>query len=105
VVSVEDIVEEVVGEIDDETDPQHRHAVPDGERCWLIDGQVALRDLLDDGFSLPEPAGTYATLAGLLLHRAGRLPDEGETVSFDDWQATVTRRDGSRIARVRLAAA
>lgn len=102
VVSAEDIVEEIVGEIDDESDARTHHAVREADGSWLVSGQATLTDLRDEGLDLPMHAGPYATMAGLIMHRSGKLPQTGETVSFDGWSATVLNRDGARIDQVRL---
>ncbi len=88
IVTVEDLVEEVVGEIYDETDRdlldvEHR---PDG--TMRLPGRFPAHDLLDLGIEVPE--GPYATVAGFMLNELGRLPDEpGDRVEVAGWTITV----------------
>jgi CBS domain containing-hemolysin-like protein len=108
VVTIEDLVEELVGEIADEFDPDAVdgiHAldltVPGGERTFLVDG-VLRADELDEvtGFRLPE--GPYETLAGFLMARLGRIPVGGETITENGWEFTVVEVEKRRIEQVRV---
>jgi putative hemolysin len=100
IITVEDLLEELVGEIYDEFDPdfrgvQHR---PDGSK--VLPGSFPVHDLPDLGVSLPE--GSYATVAGLILERLGRIPAEGDAVEVDPWRLEVLAMDRNAISRVRL---
>jgi putative hemolysin len=100
IVTVEDLLEELVGEIYDEFDPdvlgvQYR---PDGS--IVVPGAFPVHDLPDLGISLPE--GDYATVAGLILERLGRIPAAGDTVQVDRWRLEVLAMDRNAIGRVRL---
>ncbi len=100
IITVEDLLEELVGEIYDEFDPdfrgvQHR---PDGS--MVLPGSFPVHDLSDLGVSLPE--GSYATVAGLILERLGRIPSEGDAVEVDRWRLEVLAMDRNAIGRVRL---
>jgi len=100
IITVEDLLEELVGEIYDEFDPDL------GSVQWRPDGSVVLpgafpvHDLPDLGVSLPE--GDYATVAGLILERLGRIPAEGDAVDIDRWRLEVLVMDRNAIGRVRL---
>jgi putative hemolysin len=100
IVSLEDLLEELVGEIYDEFDPDsaavQRH--PDGS--LVLPGSFPVHDLPDLGISLPE--GPYATIAGLILDRLGHLPDKGEAVEVNGWRLEVLTVDRRAITRVRL---
>jgi CBS domain containing-hemolysin-like protein len=109
VVTVEDLIEELVGEISDEYDedlPETATQVltaPDGEKTFLVDGLLREDELTElTGFVLPE--GPYETLAGYLLARLGHLPVPGESLSSDGWEFTVTQVDRHRIEQVRMVA-
>jgi putative hemolysin len=100
IVSLEDLLEELVGEIYDEfdRDAQGIQYQPDGS--VVLPGSFPIHDLPDLGVSLPE--GPYATVAGLLLERLGHLPEPGETVEVDAWRLEVLEVDRRAITRVRL---
>ena len=110
VVSVEDLVEELVGEISDEHDideePATAHGMPDltvpgDERTLLVDGVLREDELAElTGFHVP--AGPYETLAGFLMARLGRIPTVGETWSENGWEFTVVEVDRRRIEQVRV---
>ncbi|MFG2417228.1 hemolysin family protein [Streptomyces goshikiensis] len=107
VATVEDIVEEVVGEVRDEHDPIE---VPDlieapeqeGRRVWEAGGSVRLDELEEIGFNVPE--GPYETLAGLIATELERIPAEGDTVAVDGWELTVLDIDHHRADRVTITA-
>jgi CBS domain containing-hemolysin-like protein len=108
VVTVEDLVEELVGEIADEFDPaaiqdsgRVELTVPGGERTLLVDGVLREDELAErTGFRLPE--GPYETLAGFLLARLGHIPVAGETVEERGYEFTVVEVDRHRIEQVRV---
>jgi CBS domain containing-hemolysin-like protein len=106
VVTLEDIVEEVVGEVRDEHDP---HETPDlvrvgedarGRAIWSADGAARADQLQTIGLWLPE--GPYETLAGLAATELGRIPAEGDQVEVAGWQLDVTDASGRRAARLLL---
>ena len=82
IVTMEDLVEELVGEIYDETDPDLAtvHHEPDG--TVVLPGRYPFHDLADLGVELPD--GNYATVAGFVLSRLNRIPAVGEKVELDD---------------------
>jgi putative hemolysin len=100
IVTVEDLLEELVGEIYDEFDPDSHgiHRQPDGS--LVLPGSFPVHDLADLGITLPE--GDYATLAGLVLHRMGRIPGTGDTVQVDGWRLEVLDMEHRAITQVRL---
>jgi CBS domain containing-hemolysin-like protein len=108
VVTVEDLVEELVGEIADEFDPDAVHdlgpaelTVPGGERTVLVDGVPREDELAEQtGFRLPE--GPYETLAGFLMARLGHIPVPGETVEESGYEFTVVEVERHRIEQVRI---
>jgi CBS domain containing-hemolysin-like protein len=104
IVTLEDLLEEIVGEINDEFDEEVRSQItrePDG--TYLLDGMLAVRDANRQfDLKLPED-GNYTTLAGFLMAQTGRILRQGETVEFEGAQFTVERVDHRRIRRVRFA--
>jgi CBS domain containing-hemolysin-like protein len=107
VVTLEDLVEELVGDIVDEHDrPAAEFAaqdltVPGGERAFLVDGVLREDELAEQtGFRLPD--GPYETLAGFLMARLGHIPVVGETVDEHGWEFIVVEVERHRIAQVRV---
>ena len=108
VVTLEDLVEELVGEIADEHDTAEEVesgsievTVPGGDRTWLVDGMLRGDELQEQtGFMLPE--GPYETLAGFLMARLGHIPAVGERVELGDWDFTIVEMDRHRVEQVRL---
>ena len=100
IVTLEDLVEELVGDIRDEYDVEERvdrstHGVVE------VDGLLNLEDFADEvGFELPE--GPYETVAGFVVAELGRLPEVGESVAVDGHTLTVTELDGRRASRIKV---
>ena len=80
IVTVEDIIEEVVGEIDDETDPLGGAVRRLSNGDWFVRGHVAITDLLDYGLELPVDSDAYNSVGGFVFGELGRLPKRGDTV-------------------------
>ena len=102
IITLEDVLEEIVGEIDDEHDrPAHRLTVVERAGEWLLDGSLHRDEVFDAcGFVMPD--GDYETLAGFVLARLGRIPAEGEGFDHDGWHVVVAGVDRLRVASVRL---
>ena len=100
IVTVEDLLEEIVGEIYDESDRDVRAVEREPDGSLLLPGSFPVHDLEDIDVQLPE--GDYSTVAGLVLDRLGHLPDAGESVDVDGWRIAVVSVDGRAIERVRL---
>lgn len=102
IVTLEDLVEEIVGDVRDEHDPLEVSPVrPLDERSWIISGLLRKDEVADAvGFVMPE--GDYETVAGLVLQRLDRIPDAGDELELDGWRLTVMRMDRRRIADLRL---
>ena len=102
IVAVEDIVEEIVGEIADETDPSAGpvRQVADGE--WLVRGEVGLGDLPDYGIDLKASSASFNSVAGLVFDALGHLPRNGDEVTIDGYAITVEAVQSNRIDLVRV---
>jgi len=101
IVTMEDLVEELVGEIYDETDRDVLMARRLADGSMELPGQFPLHDLPDVGLPLVENR-SYTTVAGLVLDHLGRIPDQaGDIVQLDGWTIAVTSVDGHRITSVR----
>ncbi|HVG39769.1 MAG TPA: hemolysin family protein [Pyrinomonadaceae bacterium] len=102
IVTLEDLLEEIVGDINDEYDEESRAQITEENGSYILDGMLAVRDANRHlNLKLPEEAG-YTTLAGFLLSKAGRLLRPGEAVEHDGALFTIERVDHRRIRRIRL---
>jgi putative hemolysin len=100
IVTLEDLVEELVGDIRDEYDLEERPELRIGGEIE-VDGLLNIEDFADEvGFELPE--GPYETVAGFVMADLGHLPEVGETVEVDGRTLTVTELDGRRASRIRV---
>jgi CBS domain containing-hemolysin-like protein len=102
VVTVEDIIEEVVGEIADETDPAagEIRRLADGD--WFVRGHVAVTDLADYGLNLPVDSDAYNSIGGFVFAQLGRLPRRGDTVNANGYSIRVESVRENRIEAVRI---
>ncbi|MBI4529545.1 MAG: HlyC/CorC family transporter, partial [Deltaproteobacteria bacterium] len=102
-VTLEDLLEEIVGEIRDEYDREERGPVerlPDGS--MVIQGSVLLKDLKSD-YGLPfEESADYLTLAGFVLAKLRRIPRGGERVEHNGYKLTIVDMEGRRIVKIKL---
>ena len=100
IVTLEDLVEELIGDIKDEYDVEQRAAQPIFG-AHTVDGLLNLDDFEDEvGFALPD--GPYETVAGFVIARLGALPEVGDSVQISGYELQVTELDGRRVARVRV---
>ncbi len=100
-VTLEDIIEEIVGEIADEHDVEVQGVKQEADGSIVVDGSVPIRDLnraLD--WSLPDEEAT--TIAGLVIHEAQMIPEEKQAFTFHGKRFTVMRREKNRITRLRI---
>jgi CBS domain containing-hemolysin-like protein len=104
VVTVEDIVEEVVGEIADETDPASGEIRRLAGGDWFVRGHVAVTDLADYGLHLPVDSDAYNSVGGFVFAELGRLPQRGDTVTADGFSIRVESVRDNRIEAVRIRA-
>lgn len=101
IVTQEDLVEEIVGELDDELDTNPDDIRPIDERSAVVEGSTHIDDVNDE-LELSIPTGDYETIAGFILEQLGRLPSEGETVQYDGVSLTILEMQGPRIARIEI---
>jgi CBS domain containing-hemolysin-like protein len=104
IVTVEDIIEEIVGEIADETDPTAGEVRRLADGDWFVRGHVAVTDLADYGLDLPVDTDAYNSVGGFVFAELGRLPRRGDTVSADGFSIRVESVRDNRIEAVRIRA-
>jgi CBS domain containing-hemolysin-like protein len=102
IVTIEDIVEEVVGEIADETDPAAGEVRQLADGDWFVRGHVSIADLLDYGVELPVDSDAYNSVGGFVFAEIGRLPRRGDTISSGDFSIRVESVHHNRIEAVRI---
>ena len=102
IVTVEDILEEVVGEIEDETDPRaiSIRRLTDGD--WYVRGHVSLGDLEDAGIELPVETDAFNSIGGYVFNELGRLPKRGDAIEADGYRIRVESVRENRIVAVRI---
>ncbi|MBR3326279.1 MAG: HlyC/CorC family transporter [Atopobiaceae bacterium] len=103
IITIEDIVEEVVGEIEDEFDPDNRFLNQVSDREWLVDGRYSIDDAIELGWPIEDNA-EYETIAGFVLELADRLPRPGDKFEKDGYQFIVQSMRGRRLAMLRVIA-
>ncbi|MCI5066411.1 hemolysin family protein [bacterium] len=103
IVTLEDLMEEIVGDIFDETDDfeseQDVTVMKSGD--LLVDGGTPLADLADE-FGIELPEGEYDTVAGFIIHRLGRIPEVGEEVKSSQSQIVVEQVEENRVTKLRI---
>ncbi len=102
IVTVEDLVEEVVGEIADETDPAAGEVRRLAGGDWFVRGHVAIADLADYGLELPVDTDAYNSVGGFVFAELGRLPRRGDTVNAGGYSIRVESVRDNRIDAVRI---
>ena len=103
IVTVKDLIAELVGEIQDEYDPKEPTIIDMGDDQWVVEGRVPVEDLeLALGCDLPD--GPYSSVGGLYLAFAGRIPSAGEEIEIDGFVFRVIRMDRRRIDRLQVTA-
>ena len=104
IITLEDILEEIVGDIEDEYDPSasDTHLTSPPEGTHVVSAMLHPDEVREmTGFEVPE--GDYETLAGFLLSTFSRIPEAGDHTSLDGWELRVVEMDGRRISKVEIA--
>ena len=100
--TLEDIIEEIVGRIDDEHDKQHgTDIVSIGENSYMVNGSVTIRDLnREHGWNLPDDEAS--TIAGLVIHEAQFIPEIGESFQFHNMRFLILDKKANQITRLKI---
>jgi len=101
IVTLEDILEEIVGDIDDEHDISVPGVRPQPNGSYIVDGTVTIRDL-NRAYNWTLPDEDYATIAGLILYEAKLIPDVGQSFSFYDFRFKILKRHRNQITLIRI---
>jgi magnesium and cobalt exporter, CNNM family len=102
IVTTEDIIEEIVGEIMDETDPAGGAVRRLASGDWFVRGHVAISDLEDYGLHLPVDTDAYNSVGGFVFAELGRLPKRGDQITADGYSIRVESVRENRIEAVRI---
>ncbi|MFO7525481.1 MAG: hemolysin family protein [Ignavibacteriaceae bacterium] len=101
IVTVEDIIEELFGEIKDEYDVDENICRRISRNSYIISGKVEV-DLINEKYHLNIPVGSYETIGGYIIEKTGKIPKQGETFLFDDFQILIIRADKVRVDLIKL---
>lgn len=103
VVTLEDILEEIVGDIRDEHDDDETQVTELSPGRFLVDASMSIYDLQDRiGVELPDNEGDYDSVGGLIVDKAGKVPEAGERLTFGNVEFIVRERDQRRVRRVEV---
>ena len=103
VITIEDIVEEIVGEIEDEFDPDNKYLTRLSRREWLVDGRFSCDDAVEMGWPI-ELSDDYETIAGWILEVCDGVPNIGEIIEAEGYKFKVQSMRGQRISLIRVIA-
>lgn len=101
IVTVEDIIEELFGEIKDEYDVDENICRKISKDSYIISGKVEV-DLINEKYHLNIPVGNYETIGGFIIEKIGKIPKQGETFLIEDFQILIIRADKVRIDLIKL---
>ncbi|UFS69067.1 hemolysin family protein [Geomonas sp. RF6] len=100
-VTIEDLLEQIVGDIQDEYDLEEERLVQESESAAVVDGRLPIEEL-EEHFDVTVEREKFETVGGLIFHLTGRIPDVGEVVQCGVLTLTVLEADDRRIAKVRI---
>ncbi|GAA5481701.1 hemolysin family protein [Haloferula sargassicola] len=100
IVFLDNVIEEIVGDIQDEFDNERPDFVRIGEDEFVVDGTLTLNDLTDITEDLELESGEVTTIGGYVTQQLGRFPEVGETMEIEGWEAKVTSTDGRRVGQI-----
>lgn len=103
IITIEDIVEEIVGEIEDEFDPDNRYLTQISDREWLVDGRYSIDDARDLGWPIPDDTD-FETVAGFILDIADGLPKPKECFMVEGYRFKVLAMRRKRVSKLRVTA-
>lgn len=102
IVTIEDILEEIVGEIEDEYDEEENLFIQQPDGSWVIDARTSILDVEEQlGISIPQE-GDYDTVGGYIFHQAGAIPSKGFVVHHDDFTLEILRSNDRFVEKVKI---
>ena len=102
IVTIEDILEEIVGEIEDEYDEEEDLFIAQPDGSWIVDARMSILDVDEQlGIEIPQNV-EYDTIGGYIFHRAGSIPTKGFAIKLDDFQLEVLKSNDRRVEKVRI---
>jgi len=102
IVTIEDILEEIVGEIEDEYDEEEEMLFPQPDGSWIVDARMNILDLKQQlDIEIPQE-GEYDTIGGYIFHCAGSIPSKGFIIHHENFQMEILRSDERKVERVRI---
>ncbi len=101
VITIEDIVEEIVGEIEDEFDPDNRYITQPDHNMWVVDGKFSIDDAIELGWPIEDNA-EFETIAGFVLDLADKLPHVGDKFRKENYTFEVLSMRGRRLSMIRV---
>lgn len=100
IVFLDNVIEEIVGDIQDEFDNERPDFVQISEKEFVVDGTITLNDLSDITEELELESGEVTTIGGYVTQQLGRFPEVGESMEIEGWEAKVTSTDGRRVGQI-----
>ena len=101
IVTIEDLLEEIVGEIEDEYDKPEKGYEHYADGGYLIEAEMEI-NVINDDLNLNLPTGDYETLAGLVIHHLEKIPNSGEQVVVNDYRLTIKEASKRKIQTIIL---
>jgi CBS domain containing-hemolysin-like protein len=102
IVTIEDILEEIVGEIADEYDEKEALFIPQPDGGWLVDARMNILDVEDSlGIEIPQ-TGDYDTIGGYIFHRTGSIPLKGTIIHHETFDLEIVRSNDRSVEQVRI---
>lgn len=102
IVTIEDILEEIVGDISDEYDEEIKLYKPSGSNSWIVDAKMSILDIEENlGISIPQEAN-YGTLSGFIYQKAGKIPSKGFIIHQDNFEIEVLSSSEKTVEKVKI---
>lgn len=102
IVTIEDILEEIVGDIEDEYDEEEELYIPQQDGSWIVDARMNISDVEEQlGVMIPQE-GDYDTIGGYIFHAAGAIPSRGFVIHHDDFEMEILRSNERAVEKVRI---